>query len=177
MPMADLDPFTRKELEILLQLVGDRDVAIILGEATSREQVADLEKKLASQLSIADFSRAIAEDIRLGRTSQQISDEIIAKVGMMADARTPEMQARYDAAVARESGNKNTDPILSITIAGTRPDEATIVARAVLELLQEAGIRGAMPEEAENPFDGDSIEQLGHLRGVGRVIVQTSGVP
>ena len=49
---------------------------------------------------------AIARDVRLGRTSQEICDEIIAKVGMMADARTPEMQARYDAAVARERGSK-----------------------------------------------------------------------
>ncbi len=47
-------------------------------------------------------SAAIGRDIRLGRTSGQIRDEIIAEVGMMADARTPEMQARYDAAVARE---------------------------------------------------------------------------
>ena len=49
-----------------------------------------------------DHSASIAEDIRLGRTSEQIRDEIISKVVMMADARTPEMQARYDAAVARE---------------------------------------------------------------------------
>jgi hypothetical protein len=45
---------------------------------------------------------AIAEDVRLGRSSQQIRDEIIGKVGMMAYSRTPEMQARYDAAVERE---------------------------------------------------------------------------
>jgi hypothetical protein len=51
-----------------------------------------------------NHSAASAEDIRLGRTSQEIRDEIIAAVGMMADARTPEMQTRYDAAVERERG-------------------------------------------------------------------------
>lgn len=49
-----------------------------------------------------DHAAAIARDIQLGRSSQKIRDEIIAKVGMMAAARTPEMQARYDAAVKRE---------------------------------------------------------------------------
>jgi hypothetical protein len=50
--------------------------------------------------SCNDHSAAIARDIRLGCTSRVI----IGKVGMMANARTPEMQARYDAAVAREQG-------------------------------------------------------------------------
>jgi len=50
------------------------------------------------------FIAAIDQDVRLGRSSQEIRDEIIGRVGMMADARTPEMQARYDAAVAREGG-------------------------------------------------------------------------
>jgi len=49
-----------------------------------------------------DHGAAIARDVRLGRTSQEIRDEIIAKVGMMGAARTPEMQARHDAAVERE---------------------------------------------------------------------------
>jgi hypothetical protein len=48
-------------------------------------------------------SAAIAKDVRLGLSSRLIRDEIIQKVGMMASARTPEMQARYDAALARES--------------------------------------------------------------------------
>lgn len=41
---------------------------------------------------------------RLGRTAtaETIRDEIIRSVGMMADARTPAMQAAYDAALARE---------------------------------------------------------------------------
>jgi hypothetical protein len=37
-----------------------------------------------------------------GLSSSEIRDAIIAEVGMMADARTPEMQAAYDAALARE---------------------------------------------------------------------------
>lgn len=52
-----------------------------------------------------DHSAAIARDVQRCLTSQEIRDEIIAKVGMMADARTPEMQARYDAAVERERAN------------------------------------------------------------------------
>lgn len=140
-----------------------------------RDQLIDLKRKLATHLDGPDFSRAIAGDIRLGRTSAQIRDEIIAKVGMMAEARTPEMQARYDTAVARESAPKSTDPMLSVTIGGSRTHEAVmILARAVLELLQEAGISCAMPEETENPYDGDSIEQLGYLRNVDHVVVQTS---
>lgn len=120
---------------------------------------------------------AIAEDVRLGRTSAQIRDEIIAKVGMMADARTPEMHARYDAAVARERRSPEDDTLF-ITITGPRGHAPIVIARAVLEMLHEADIPSAMPEEPDNPFDGDSIEQLGNLRGnlrgFRRVIIQTS---
>lgn len=45
----------------------------------------------------------LADDNRRGITSMQIRDEIIANVGMMASARTPEMQLRYEAALIRES--------------------------------------------------------------------------
>jgi len=37
-----------------------------------------------------------------GLSPSEVRDAIIAEVGMMADARTPEMQAAYDAALARE---------------------------------------------------------------------------
>lgn len=57
--------------------------------------------------ALDEHSAAIARDVQLGLSSAQIRDEIIAKVGMMADARTPEMQARYDAAVARERGSRS----------------------------------------------------------------------
>ena len=139
------------------------------GAARVYEERWDAERTVAS---------AIAEDIRLGRTSQQIRDEIIAKVGMMADARTPEMQARYAAAVARERGQAIERGDTFVTITGPRSGEATTIAHAVLELLQEADVRCSMPEEIENPYDGDSIEQLGALRRSSglRVIVQT-GVP
>jgi hypothetical protein len=50
----------------------------------------------------SEHRAAIEEDIRHGRSSMQIRDEIIAQVGMMAHARPPEMQARYNAALARE---------------------------------------------------------------------------
>lgn len=64
-----------------------------------------------------------------------------------------------------------------ITIAGPQDSGTLILARAILELLQGTDIEGSMPEEAENPTDGDSIEALGYLtREVGplRVTVQTS---
>jgi hypothetical protein len=54
-----------------------------------------------------DHSAAIERDASLGLTSHEIRDEIIRAVGMMASARTPEMQARYDAAIAREHGQAN----------------------------------------------------------------------
>ena len=134
-----------------------------------------------------DHSAAIARDIQLGRTSSQIRDEIIQKVGMMADARTPEMQARYDAAVARESAGVPTGARVSgaltprdmiVTVTGPYGEDATAIARAVCEMLAEADIDNSMPEEVDNPYDGDSIEQLGNLRrraGL-RVVVQT-GTP
>jgi hypothetical protein len=125
-----------------------------------------------------DHTAAIARDIRLGHTSQQIRDEIIATVGMMGDARTPEMQARYDAAVAREGGRVLAhDKHIYVTIAGPQGSEKTTLARAILELLQEADVPCSMPEETSNPYDGDSIEQLGQLGGTStRVIIQTSNI-
>lgn len=44
----------------------------------------------------------IERDARLNISSDEIRDEIIVEVGMMASARTPEMIARYNAALARE---------------------------------------------------------------------------
>jgi hypothetical protein len=129
------------------------------------------------QFMAKSHQAAIAQDIHLGHTSQEIRDEIIAKVGMMADARTPEMQARYDAAVARERAPSPSHDNIFITITGSQSSENTMIARAVLELLQETAVPCSMPEETENPYDGDSIEQLGNLRrrpGM-RVIVQTGG--
>ncbi len=55
-----------------------------------------------------DHATAIARDVHLGRSGREIRDEIIAQVGMMAAARTPEMQARYDAAVERERDPRGT---------------------------------------------------------------------
>ena len=115
---------------------------------------------------------AIARDIQLGRTSQQIRDEIIAEVGMMAYSRTPEMQARYDAAVARECGQATALGDTFVTVTGSSSGDATTIARAILEMLQEADVGCSMPEEVETPYDGDSIEQLGNLH-VRSVIVQT----
>jgi hypothetical protein len=121
-----------------------------------------------------NHSAAIARDIQLGRTSLQIRDEIIQKVGMMADARTPEMQARYDAAIARESEGPGTGSMI-VTITGPHGEDATTIARAVCEMLSEADIDNSMPEESDNPYAGDSTEQLYSLRrraGL-RVVVQT----
>jgi len=176
--MADHAPFDPQQLQILLLLVGDRSAEEVLKHEPDpvREQLRAIEKKLKAQLAEPDIRTAIAEDIRLGRRSSDIRDEIIAKVGMLAAARTPEMQARYDAAVERESrgpGGIN----LVVTITGPQA-QATVVARAVVEMLGEANISASMPEEAVNPYDGDSIEQLGSHRNGLRdrcVIVQTSG--
>ena len=175
--MAELDLFSRPNLEILLSLVRVRRTYVV--EHTQapepvRDQLRILEDQLVALLAAPDFRAAIARDIQLGSTSQQIRDEIIAKVGMMAAARTPEMQARYDAAVERERSIANADKSsLCVTVNG--PGNAkTVIARAILEMLQEADVACAMPEEAQNPYDGDSIEQLGQLRGCPRVIVQTS---
>lgn len=175
--MSDLNPFGPQDLEILLALVRDRDAAVVLRHEPGnvREQLAGLEAKLTAQLAQPSIRAAIAEDIRLGRTSQSIRDEIIGKVGMMAYSRTPEMQARYDAAVARERGLKHKDKTsLCVTITGPQ-GSGTLLARAILELLQETAVACSMPEEVENPYDGDSIVQLGKLRDT-RVIVQTSSV-
>jgi hypothetical protein len=54
-----------------------------------------------------------------GLSSSEIRDEIIAEVGMMADARTPEMQAAYDAALAREGKvDSATGPTTSPSVRG-----------------------------------------------------------
>jgi hypothetical protein len=178
---SNLDPFDRQELQILLRLTSDRDAAEVLKHEPGdvREQLLALENKLAAQLSVAEFNLAIAEDIRLGRTSQSIRDEIISKVGMMAYSRTPEMQARYDAAVARENGRKKhrDKNNLCVTVTGREAHQEKVLARAMLEMLQESDVSCRMPEESvdDNPYDGDSIEQLGQLRGGVLVIVQTSG--
>ena len=176
--MSDLGLFSRPNLEILLGLVRVRRTYVV--EHTQapepvRDQLRILEDQLVALLAAPDFRAAIARDIQLGSTSQQIRDEIIAKVGMMAAARTPEMQARYDAAVERERSIANADKSgVYITVTGSQGSAKTVIARAILEMLQEADVPCAMPEEAQNPYDGDSIEHLGNLRGCPRVIVQTS---
>jgi len=67
--------------------------------------------------------------------------------------------------------------VVYVMITGPQGSGKTILARAILELLQEAGIGCSMPEEAANPTDGDSIEALGYVtreKAPFRVIVQTS---
>lgn len=68
--------------------------------------------------------------------------------------------------------NKN----VHITVTGPQNSGTLIIARAILELLQEASVECSMPEETTNPTDGDSIETLGYLTqevGPLRVFVQT----
>ena len=62
-----------------------------------------------------------------------------------------------------------------VTITGPHGEDATTIARAVCEMLAEADIDNSMPEEPQNPYNGDSIEQLNNLhRCAGlRVVVQT----
>jgi hypothetical protein len=93
---------------------------------------------------------AIERDIRLGLTSTQIRDEIIARVGMLASARTPEMQARYDAAVERETGAgrlprseiplERRGPMGPIVVTGPDADRLrTLLAEALDEWESYAG--------------------------------------
>lgn len=178
--MPDLDLFARPNLELLLRIVRSRMYAI---EHTppDPDQLRGLEEQIVARLAApdawaVDFRAAIARDIQLGKTSEQIRDEIIQKVGMLADARTPEMQARYDAAVERERCFKIADKSsICITVAGPRNSPSLPIARAIVEMLHgSSDVACSMPEEATNPHDGDSIEQLGDLRAGTRVIVQTS---
>lgn len=178
--MSDPNLFARPNLEILLSIVRSRMHAI---EHTppDPDQLRSLEEQIVRQLAVdawvLDFRVAIARDIQLGKTSEQIREEIIQKVGMMAAARTVEMQARYDAAVERERAFKSEDKSsICVTVSGPRNSPTLPIARAILELLQGTDVTCSMPEEAENPFDGDSIEQLGELRRSTRVIVQTVSV-
>jgi hypothetical protein len=66
---------------------------------------------------------------------------------------------------------------INITVSGSRNSGTLVLARAIRELLQEGGIPSSMPEEAENPTEGDSIEALGDLKmaaGPLHVTIQTS---
>lgn len=255
--------FSRPNLEILLTLVRERRTYVVKHTQAPqpvRDALRDLEDQLVALLAAPDFRAAVARDIQLGKTSEQIRDEIIAKVGMMAAARTAKMQARYDAAVERErqlEAARNLEPddcniaavggarrcsscgrpggghevdcrrvqrlereklqaecdhqsgtvtrttgdppgppccgrcglelperglanadqsSICITVTGPQNSPTLPIARAILELLQGTDVTCSMPEEAENPYDGDSIEQLGNLRGCPRVIVQTCGL-
>jgi hypothetical protein len=92
--------FTRELQDI------DQEISERLERMTVRtQQMVQLIKDRQAQRKLDnEHAAAIAKDVREGKRSDQIRDEIIAKVGMIADARTPEMQARYDAALAQESG-------------------------------------------------------------------------
>ncbi len=71
---------------------------------------------------------------------------------------------------------------MTINIMITGPQDSapatTVIARAILELLIEAGIKARMPSEVSNPTDGDSIEALGGLKKPAQlnVVVQPSTV-
>ncbi len=76
----------------------------------------------------------------------------------------------------KQRGKINLD--VTVTVTGPR-DKGMPVARAIREMLLEADVACSMPEETDNPYDGDSIEhkliRLSYcLRGDTRVIVQTS---
>jgi hypothetical protein len=96
----------------------------------------------------------IARDIRLGLTSTQIRDEIIAKVGMMADARTPEMQARYDAAVKRETAAWSAPPL------DWRPDRLRALLAEALDGWEELVIERLK----RSNFDRDAADRIQAIR-------------
>jgi len=89
-----------------------------------------------------DHSGAIERDVRLGRTSREIRDEIIRLECAMADARTPEMQARYDAAVARERDLLVDDSSLFLTL-----EQVAVLARCFRIGLGELQTRVARGDE------------------------------
>jgi hypothetical protein len=63
-------------------------------------------RRQAKEASVDGLPRWAQPDL----SSNEIRDAIIAEVGMMADARTPEMQAAYDAALAREGNDSLAGP-------------------------------------------------------------------
>lgn len=98
-----------------------------------------------------DHSAAIARDASCGLTSNEIRDEIIRAVGMMASARTPEMTARYDAAIAREHGQTNawesiarerhtTIEKLQAVLEKIQADRSAATLQAGMRLARLAGI-------------------------------------
>lgn len=113
-PSSDVEE--RDARERLRFLAGDRPHLGVADEfspelartlAASLRDLPDDRASIAGGALIAGGDRhrdAIARDVHLGLTSQQIRDEIIGKVGAMLYSRTPEMNARYAAAVYRESG-------------------------------------------------------------------------
>jgi hypothetical protein len=80
--------------------------------AAHQQRLAEEQAAAAPTAGEIDMMRVTAnvirEDAIAGKTSAQIRDEIIAEVGMMASARTPLMQARYEAALLREEAARAT---------------------------------------------------------------------
>lgn len=94
-------------------LATDREVIVMLLNAAvpnERDHPCMWRAWRAAEAHLArsPHAAAIEADVRARRRSSEIQLEIIQKVGMMASARTPEMQARYDAAVERESNHGPT---------------------------------------------------------------------
>lgn len=74
---------------------------------------------------------------RPGASSTEIRDSIIAAVGMMADARTPEMQAAYDAALARESKIDSPDGPTGVANHPVSSDRVEGWKKGVLESIDK----------------------------------------
>lgn len=121
-----------------------------------------------------------------GETPRYIADDDPTFPGMLDNrgwSRSARVTIAEDlgpkASPTQEVSARHAQSTMRVTIKGPKADEATTLARAVLEMLQEADVACSMPEETENPYDGDSIEQLWHLRSSTglHVIVQTGVVP
>lgn len=101
-------PSSTKQLEnrtvLCFQNLDDYVDADLRAHPSRGEHPADLDaiEVIKTRLESAAIESAIAEDVRLGRTYTEIQNEIIQRVGMMASARTPVMQARLDAAIKRD---------------------------------------------------------------------------
>ena len=138
---------------------------------------------LAGQIrrAVAVLSPAIAAEVERDGAARVYAERWDDAGGMTREqqleaARNLEPDVPYGA-VGAGRYDREAAPI-HVTVTGPPDRGTTPIARAILEMLQEADVRCSMPEETENPYDGDSIEQLGNLRrdaGL-RVVVQTRGV-
>lgn len=117
-----------------------------------------------------DHQAAIDRDIQRGLTAKQIRDEIISRVGMMADVRTSEMNARYDAALEREVRGSAW---WAVSVEGFMPAYFRAPTKAKARFLAFKALREAGYVSTFRDF----LDRLGNVRVAesDEVAVQTMG--